>query len=525
MSILTDSERSYLFDSMTDLLKEYDYDYNDHAIYSIIDTWAERKSDLITAFKKHPNYLPGQFCIAFTSNYEREIDFTQINSFVDWMFRTCAPECRDQLPEKILAELNSSFWPLNTPSCATEVFNRLATDWGGRTVCDDMANYVNEKMPDIHAHSGEKTSRLVNRICTYLNYNKHPDYNKEFAKFADALSPITIKRHTVLSLNPLDYLTMSFGNSWASCHTIDKENKRKMPNSYEGQYSSGTISYMLDPSSMVFYTVDASYDGNEYWTQPKINRQMYHYQHEKLIQGRLYPQANDSHSETYSPYRAIVQEIISSVFDFPNLWMLKKGTKHIGEVVHSYGTHYRDYYNFNTCTLSTRKENTDKNAVIIGALPICIECGNEHHAENNINCCVADASEDGCYCECCGEWIYDDDITWIDGYAYCSNCTFYCECCDEYYCTDDDRVYIESIGNYVCSRCAEEYYRRCDHCRDHYDKDDLVYVASSNKYVCPDCLEEYYEKCADCGEYHLKSNMTKLDDDKLYCKTCAEAAN
>jgi hypothetical protein len=201
----------------------------------------------------------------------------------------------------------------------------------------------------------------MNKLFTYLGYNKHPDYNREFAKYADALNPLVIKRHTILSLNPLDYLTMSFGNSWASCHTIDKENKRNMPNSYQGQYSSGTMSYMLDATSMVFYTVDKSYEGIEYWTQPKINRQMFHYAEDKLVQGRLYPQDNDGCQNEYTGYRNLVQEIIAQVLEVPNLWSLKIGTNAAGRYIYTRGTHYADYCYYDNCSLSTLKgsENED----------------------------------------------------------------------------------------------------------------------------------------------------------------------
>ena len=181
---------------------------------------------------------------------------------------------------------------------------------------------------------------------------KYYDEQKVDIGFAAKAQLQNHAEHTILSVNPLDYLTMSFGNSWASCHTIDKQNKREMPNSYQGMYSSGTISYMLDSPSMVFYTVDASYDGNDFWHEPKINRQMYHWGEDKLIQGRLYPQDNDGCSTGYTAFRAIVQKIMSEIFDFPNFWTVSKGTSEAGRYIDSEGTHYRDYNNFSNCTSS-----------------------------------------------------------------------------------------------------------------------------------------------------------------------------
>ena len=336
--MITAEERSYLQDKMIDLLEEYDYSYTEDAISEIIENWSDNKATLIEAFKRHPNYIDGKFMIVFDTNYEREIDKQSTRDFRDWLYVHMPEAFQNCKHEEIKNDtrfiLDIRMFIDSISILCHRALDNLDTD------------YINGNLPQMKATIGTKKTRIVNKICDYLGYTKLPDYNREFAKYADALSPITIKRHTILSINPLDYLTMSFGNSWASCHTIDKTNRRGMPNSYEGQYSSGTMSYMLDSTSMVLYTVDASYDGNEYWNEPKINRQMFHYGEDKLVQGRLYPQSNDGDGEAYTPYRNLVQEIIAKVFDFPNLWTIKRGTELMCELVDSYGTHYRDYYSF-----------------------------------------------------------------------------------------------------------------------------------------------------------------------------------
>lgn len=159
-----------------------------------------------------------------------------------------------------------------------------------------------------------------------------------------------------------------------------------MPNGYEGQCSTGTMSYMLDGASMIFYTVNADYEGVEYWDQPKIHRQMFHWGEDKLVQGRLYPQ-DDSDSSIVNQYRAIVQEIMSSIFDFPNLWSIKRGACEASEFIISRGVHYCDYENFNVCTLSTIKDKDNNNCFIVGAEAICIKCGKIHKRKDNINHC------------------------------------------------------------------------------------------------------------------------------------------
>ena len=510
---ITENEREYLFEEITKLLNKYDYRWSDSAIYKIIDTWADEKGELITAFKRHPNYIDGKFMIAFDCDYDRVVNRDVSDQFGRYLCEVCAMSMRETLPEEIDRQrieehcscLPSSLWNF------LYYLERCAE----RIVSEETANELNEMVPAIRPRAGEKTSRCINRLCTYLGYNKHPEYNREFAKYADSLSPMTIKRHTILSINPMDYLTMSFGNSWASCHTIDKENRRCMPNSYHGQCSSGTISYMLDGSSMVFYIVDASYDGNEYYTQPKINRQMFHWGEEKLVQGRLYPQSNDGCNNIYTPYRNIVQEIMAKIFDFPNLWTLKRGTDLMEMYIDSCGTHYRDYYNFESCTMSRIQGSTNEKMFTVGHAPICIDCGKEHDTEDNINCCVSKFT-----CYNCGVVIDDeDDVIWIDGECYCRDCCHYCNYCDEYH--RGDSYYVHGVGQ-VCEDCIDHYYY-CDECHEYYRADEIHYVDSADRYVCDDCLEECYFQCDECEQYYRNTYYNEGNDGRDLCDRCYEA--
>lgn len=514
MNIITEHERSYLIDCITDLLNEYDYEWDYNALNDIIDTWAVQKANLIKAFKGHPHYLEGKFMIAFDSNYERVVDVNESKRFSDYLTSLSMDEVA-AMP----AEVNERREQEGCALLPNRIFIFLShlSAIAARTISAATADSINEMMPNIHAHAGEKTSRVVNRICTYLGFSKRPDYNKEFAKYADSLSPMTITRHTILSINPLDYLTMSFGNSWASCHTIDKTNRRGMPNSYEGQYSSGTMSYMLDKTSMVFYTISADFNGQEYWDEPKVTRQMFHYGEEKLIQGRLYPQSNDCASDLYTPNRALVQQIIADTHNFPNLWVVKKGTEAACEYVETEGTHYPDYEHFGNCSISRPKGSENEEIITIGATPICVECGYKHHNEDCINCCNNPAKW---ICEDCGCSINDEeDVYYIHGYPYCRDCVSYCDCCDEYH--RGDSHYIEGRDIYVCDSCFDDYYAECEECGENYDKDDMYWCESEIGYVCPECFEESYAVCEECGEVFRREDMIEHNG-KYYCEDCYE---
>lgn len=509
--MLSTSERDYLFESMRFLLNEYDYEYSNNALLDIIDEWSIRKAGLIEAFKKHPNYLEGKFMIAFDADYERSIDIKASWAFRNWIINEACPVRNGNFPPEVQeACMDGGYLPQNIFD-----FFWFLGNYAERNTSESTTELINSVFPTIRARAGQKTSRVINKICQYLGFDKVDGYNREFAKYADSLSPMAIKRHTILSINPLDYLTMSFGNSWASCHTIDKENKRCMPNNYSGCYSSGTISYMLDEVSMVFYTVDASYDGDEYWNEPKINRQMFHYGAEKLIQARLYPQDNDGDDAAYAPYRNIVQNIIAAIFDFPNLWVLNKGIEEVRKYINHRGTNYPDYYHFSNVSVSRIKGSENNSTFDIGARPICIECGERHRTEDNINCCHGSYT-----CADCGCRINEDDVEWIGGEPYCRECCHWCECCEEYHRGDSTET---RGGVYVCEDCLERHYSYCEECDEYVYEDDMVYIECEDRYVCRDCVEENYFYCDDCGEYFPIDERNEYDDYLSLCEECYNA--
>lgn len=512
--IITDEERNALLENMKDLLDEYDYQYTEEALNKIIDTWATNKADLITAFKKHPNYLEGKFMIVFSHNFDRSVDAREITAFRDWLINSgITLAVREFMPEDMRNHVID--YGMRLPSGIFSFVYDLPRNTE-QYIDDEIAAKLDEICPSIHAHKGQKMSRVVNKLLSYIGYDKLSGYNRMFAKYADALNPLQITRHTVLSVNPLDYLTMSFGNSWASCHTIDKTNKRDMPNSYEGMYSSGTVSYMLDSPSMVFYTVDASYDGNEFWHEPKINRQMFHWGEDKLIQGRLYPQDNDGNNSAYAPYREIVQSIMSELFGFTNLWTVSKGTSASAKFVVSEGTHYKDYECYDDCTLSRPKGSENENDITIGHDPICIKCGEEHDNQGNISCC-----RERNICAHCGCVIEDpDDVIWIDDEPYCDDCTYRCEVCGTYHVIGDSTETRDCWN--VCPECLSENYTYCDECGEYVRNDYVQYVNGEDIYVCNNCFESYFRQCDECGEFYGADNMIERAE-RMLCHNCARS--
>lgn len=313
-------------------------------------------------------------------------------------------------------------------TCYKDFLNYISENPKMLTTADD-AEKLNSftKELDLRIVSGQKMSRIIGKFCRKLGIDKDCEYNQKFAKLGDDINELDIKRHTIISINPVDYLTMSFGNSWKSCHTIDKFNDRAVNgDEFGGCYSGGTLSYMLDEASIVYYTVDSHYNNTLFELEPKVNRCMFHLGEDKLIQGRVYPQCNDGDQTIYTEIRNIMQKVTSEMFNTDNLWTISRGTDACCEVINTVGLHYPDYENFSNCNVSYLKPNKNKTPIKIGHKGICPKCGETHNNRNSILCytCERDAK----ICPHCGSEItsYNASIT-VDGTEYCASCAHFCE--------------------------------------------------------------------------------------------------
>lgn len=445
---LTEEQKTELREEIKTLLKQYRYHPTDQGVDKIIDTWAKNKGWLIRLFEQHPNYN-GKFQIVFDHDFDRNIDKNGSYNFAKWLKRIKGDAMF--LQEVTIGDMSyaDAYTGYQRARKVLEFFGNVngietvngddgsswdktyrkfrrakeAYEYSSDVCCEDLhaydaksyntkrqieriisllessshvaqfvtsgsASYLNDYFRSLKIKEGQKMSRAINKILCSLGVDKHPDYNKEFAKYADSINPIKIKRHTVLSIHPVDYYTMSFGNSWSSCHTIDRKNVRGSENGYHGMHSCGTESYMLDRTSMVFYTVDASYDGNELELQDKINRNMFHFDNDKLIQARVYPQSNDSEgNDLYKDIREIVQMIVADLLKVPNYWTLKRGRSECSRVTLTDGRHYPDYLHFDNCNVSILKDSSNTESIKIGHDPICPACGRKHRNSDNIECC------------------------------------------------------------------------------------------------------------------------------------------
>lgn len=454
MPVLTEERKARFVTQMFSLLKKYGYNPDTNALMSIVDKWWEQKRELIAPFTKLDGWNENKFMFVATEQmYQRNVDTEGAYNFYNWFRRKNrngefvkentilnyswaeASRIKDSLYNTIIlfekfpsiSEIKGMYRRSDIPELEKRynlfrdtMENTSQYPEGAREKVDALLRYVRELVDNIHSSYdglvsidqesmfyryecnrqfknrpkvGQKIMRFLMSLFREAGLDKHPEYSEQIAMLGDAINPTEYKRTSIISFNPIDYLTMSFGTSWNSCHTIDKGNRdnRNSETNYHGMHASGTMSYMLDSSSAVFYTVSDSYDASKgYENSEKSFRQMIHmggYNNPIFAVGRLYPQKNDSAegNQLREQCRKFMQEVISKAWDIPNFWKTNNSAYNFIKTT-SGSTHYPDYEHFD-CKVSYVSDMELGHKIVVGARPICIECGNEHTIDGELSCC------------------------------------------------------------------------------------------------------------------------------------------
>lgn len=244
---------------------------------------------------------------------------------------------------------------------------------------------------------GAKLTRAIRQLCVVAGVDKREDFEKWFAALSDEFSDVTVKRRYCLSINPIDFLLMSNGNSWSSCHFLQYGNSAKC-------YQAGTMSYPMDMVTMIFFTIDNIKGEGEYCELPKLHRQLFMYSDKFLLQSRLYPTYTDKDYSSLT--RKTVQDIMQECDgcqDVADYWgdttfnahsCSMRCFTHAPKIMH-----YPDYvyeYNINITpksgvSIPRYDEIVNKFELPeIGGKIVCPSCGKEHTYNTH-----------SCYCSYC----------------------------------------------------------------------------------------------------------------------------
>lgn len=586
---LTTEERNRIIYEIGNIFDWCDYypEWTYEAVGKIVDRWFEAKREWLNLIVKSPFYN-GKYAIEFDKPIKRSFDREVYYEFItlmkewakmtlkeitfgaNWKFRELC-NMRDRVDSRLSAvryyqselgygrtneertlvedltrfqkyidDAYNNYRIADNRAYDIEEYDRykkvkycLTKLWENPTqfINKETEEYINAYLPKFKAKEGQKTSRVINKLCGMLGLDKVTNaklkewhmaydgqednkniYNWKFSDCAAACNPLDMQKHIFISVDPIDFLSMSWGTNWSSCHSIDKDNKHGYKNDYRGCYSTGTLSYMLDKVSVVFYILgkDAVKEAEESGepVPRKEMRQMFHIGKEKFIQGRLYPydqtdRGRSAEPEDYIQYREIMQSLLSELWGVPNLWTNKRGTGACDSETISNGTHYTDYTHYSNCNVSYLKEYSGTGFIEIGHDPICPKCGDTHSGEEN--CFCADCLEEGEWCEY-HQRYENEDMTEVHGYGYVCNDALeeeddfvQCAHCGDWYYIggyNDNGVRSERDDLWFCDTyCAERHgYYYISECEDYISEDEFSYSEIDDEDL-PTFDMERYDLC------------------------------
>lgn len=456
--------------------------YEREGVHKNVSAWLENKMELITLLRKHPNWDEEKKSVVIrgveTRSASIEDKWSKLYNLINWAVR--------------------SNFEFPFPDISVEYKNLLrellSIDCVSQSMSERLAAY------GIDAPVGLKTSRAMRRALTKVklyDYNKdeylcmdittletgckedktYDSFEKRFAVLSDMMSKKEIKRTFVLSLNFCDYLSMSMGNSWRSCHNL-----------IDGEYRSGCLSYAEDKTSMIFYTLPEEPGEKEFlWKNSKINRQVFMFNGNTLVQSRLYPQREEYMHDISDIYRNTVQKIFETCNSELKFQLSEISSDNIA--VSDAGYHYQDVDYFrDRCHVSYTGQEPTK--VHYGANGYCLKCGKKICNSESFNCPICN---DGAECYECGEYNDEDYMHW---------------------------VYHEGREVLVCDNCFEEYYRYCEDDHEYHHEDDVEYINSEDKYVTREYFDDHYYLCDECEEAFNKDYVVVFRD-YYFCPNCA----
>jgi hypothetical protein len=522
---MSNANKEEIMSAMSRVIRDFGRkEANSIGLEAIYNEWDSKKDKLRGILSNHPNWNDKAQAIVYSTDVERPVNHEVFrNKMIDMM------KFWWDKNKEVSGKPDIDDSQFNVISVLLDSFGN-----GCGSISEKSIDYIKDTLnsngfPELvdEVRSGKKESKILGKIFTAWNlpeyfgkidngYGKEVyAYDKLFAAIADSLNPLTVQRHTLLSIHPADYLTMSHGTGWKSCHNI-----------YDGGWQAGTLSYMLDGVSAVLYTVDEKYTGDEFWYEEKINRQMYMIDEGTLIGSRIYPKPDDV--ELATKFRNTVQEMIAKCEKMDNFWdtyetVSNKAKEYITTYPNALHYHDYDYEQYHAKLSLLRSANHP--VLVIGAPSLSVVTGKP----------ITDAGTiigNFVICAGCGEIIEKKNAIDINGKYYCPNCVKRCSICGEYILVYKGKGFEELDGLIFCEDCAKKHIKTCTCCGERHSDTVLKPInGTRRKLICEKCSsnenrDNPYRTCVRCGKVGDNKYITVISDfngkRRHVCKTCIE---
>lgn len=370
---------------------------------------------------------------------------------------------------------------------------------------------------------GMKWSRLVQSVIKKWSNDIMLDteVNRRYSRWVDCITEQTIKYRMTISVNPSDFLLMSYGNSWSSCHIINPSIANG-GGTYDGIHKGGTLDYIADSASFI---VQLLRDGTPIEKLPmteRIQRCVYFIDipTKSIAQSRLYPNYDDGGYRDFVNLE--VQKALGEIFGDSGKWVNDGNycVRRRGSL------HYPDYqyYRMTFSSHVLDGENLLKYGDVfffVGEEAHCIICGDEYFEPDRMGCKECSTGDHGgCECSHCGYSFDEEDGIYINDEFFCDDCVSnnFCRCehCDEW--VRDDDAYIAPDGTVRCEYCYSRDCVACERCGETMWEDESHCVGDT--ILCSSCCENHCFYCEKCGGDYFNTDGVEVNGE-IYCRECA----
>ena len=359
--------------------------------------------------------------------------------------------------------------------------------------------------------NGMKPMRLLGRLC------KDNGLENEYETFrqmhAEVLNTTPQEQEVVLSIRPLDYLTMSESTTWSSCMNWHDG----------GDYRMGTVEMMNSPIVVVAYIAhkDPMYIRGQKWNNKKW-RELFIVDKDMIAEVKSYPSRNENLSwiiieklkELAAKNWGITDYSSIATYDETNFQVYASSPKELSDTQVRLSVSTNAMYNDFNCTcpyyclsigaIQDRIIERDGNKKITieknysGATE-CIWCGKlvsiedgTLEREDRVVCSSCDT--DFCNCVVCDTRLYGEGIYYFDDEPYCE------ECFDDRFSWDDYTFSYVPLDEMITAFIVPD-----DELEDVMD--DRI---NEHDYFCTEHTEEFFKT------YGLWDAMQELQIDEYY---------
>lgn len=297
----------------------------------------------------------------------------------------------------------------------------------------------------ISVPNGCKPLRILAKIAA--EYGKEELFEQFRIDHSMVLNKKELHGELVLSIHPLDYMTMSDNESnWSSCMSWEDA----------GCYRRGTVEMMNSPMAVVAYLKsdkDMALPGGFYWSNKKW-RELILFQDDFITNVKAYPYRS-------SELSSLAIEMLADLAKENLGWQYDEGTV-------SYHPFEKFDYNEKRYCLTFETEAM------------------YNDMDSGVRCLVKMRPE-------LPEGTYD---TFYSGESECMHCGA----------VGDFSDYDEAEGNLVCNECCPTYY--CADCGERVYEDD-VYEVDGN-FLCSYCYENHTVETVDDGQIHMEGDTNEV---------------